>query len=478
MIKIKKIIYLSISILSLLFISACSDTKTTYNVNFVMGNSLDNVVVEVKHGDTVEKISNPSNGDYQFLGWYQSTDYEELYDFDQVITENTSIYARFSVYELGKENYIAFKDDGKYGFMLPTGEVIIEAKYDSVEPFRYGYALVVKEGRVGFIDTIGNEFSNWYTGSLFGAMGNLQFTSDGITKVHVGDSVFRFINHEETILFDIENTHPLIQENDMHIRASFHFSDGRLPAYTYNVNNPNVDKCVFLDKNGDIALDGGYSDCTSFSNGLAAVRIQTGSVEDGSFKDRYVFINPQGDIVLDTDFNQVYHMFDGIQPVLFKNGYAIGRTALRMIGTEYDLPKYQVIDEQGNLVIEFEEDQPVDISDGHILTSNENGYCAIYDLSGNMVMDYLYKGCVDQLYATSISDGLVVLKNDENLYGAVDVSTGNVAIDFEYDFMTTFIDGYAVVRKDGLYGIVDTSNNIIVDIAYEDMFSVARTTVE
>jgi hypothetical protein len=137
-----------------------------------------------------------------------------------------------------------------------------------------------------------------------------------------------------------------------------------------------------------------------------------------------------------------------------------------------------VIDEQGNLVIEFEEDQPVDISDGHILTSNENGYCAIYDLSGNMVMDYLYKGCVDQLYATSISDGLVVLKNDENLYGAVDVSTGNVAIDFEYDFMTTFIDGYAVVRKDGLYGIVDTSNNIIVDIAYEDMFSVARTTVE
>jgi hypothetical protein len=105
---------LSISILSLIFLSACSDAKTTYDVNFVMENSLDNVVVEVKHGDTVEKISDPSNGDYQFLGWYQSTDYEELYDFDHVITENTSIYARFSVYELGKENYIAFKDDGKY----------------------------------------------------------------------------------------------------------------------------------------------------------------------------------------------------------------------------------------------------------------------------------------------------------------------------------------------------------------------------
>lgn len=475
---IKKLFYLSLSIIFIAFLVGCTDTNTIYKVNFVMGYSNENIVKEVKYGEMVGKISGPNNEDYQFLGWYKSADYEELYDFNQVITENTSIYARFSVYELGKENYIAFKDNGKYGFMLPTGKIIVDALYDKVEPFRYGYALVVKEGRVGFIDTIGNEFSDWYTGTFFSAMGNLQFTSEGMTKVHLGDSVFRFIDHEGTTLFDITSTYPLVQENDMYIKSSFHFEDGLLPAYIYDVTNPNVDKCVFLDINGDIALDGSYSDCTSFSNGIAAVRIQTGSVEDGSFKDRYAFINPQGDIVLDTDFSEVYHMFDDIQPVLFKNGYAIGRTALMIIGSEYMLPKYQVIDEQGNLVVEFDKDQPVDVNDGYVLTSNENGYCAIYDLSGNMIMDYLYKGCKDQLYATTISNGLVVLKNDQNLYGAVDVSTGNVAIDFEYDFMTTFIDGYAVVRKDGLYGIVDTNNNVIVDIAYEDMFSVARTTVE
>jgi len=91
--------------------AACSNSGSNHDVVFIIDDSLDNVVIKVKDGEKVEKIDDPKIGDFQFLGWYSSNNFYEEFDFDQEIKKNTNIYAKFSYFELGKENYIAFKEE-------------------------------------------------------------------------------------------------------------------------------------------------------------------------------------------------------------------------------------------------------------------------------------------------------------------------------------------------------------------------------
>ena len=169
-------------------------------------------------------------------------------------------------------------------------------------------------------------------------------------------------------------------------------------------------------------------------------------------------------------------MFDGIKPVIFKEGYAIGRI-LSVLGEETTPGKYVVIDNQGQVVLEFDTDRPIDVSGGYVLTVNSENYYAIYDLEGNLILNYSEEYKDLHYYASAISDGMVVLSNNQNMYGAFSVSTGEIIIDFEYQALMMFIDGYAVAKKNGLYGIIDLENNTIVDFVYEDMFSVAKTII-
>lgn len=58
------------------------------------------------------------------------------------------------------ENHILFakQENGKWGFMSKSGEVIVEAKYDEVTEFNeYGFAAVKKDGKWGSINAQGKE---------------------------------------------------------------------------------------------------------------------------------------------------------------------------------------------------------------------------------------------------------------------------------------------------------------------------------
>ncbi|MDY0138185.1 MAG: WG repeat-containing protein [Candidatus Izemoplasmatales bacterium] len=466
----KKIAILFILYCFMFVFTACSNSGSNHDVVFIIDDSLDNVVIKVKDGEKVEKIDDPKIGDFQFLGWYSSNNFYEEFDFDQEIKKNTNIYAKFSYFELGKENYIAFKEDGLYGFMLPTGEIVIEANYDRVEPFRYGYALVTKDNKVSFIDVLGNEFSEWYQDYSTLTIGYVQFSKDGISKLYVGDNITKMIDEQGEVLFQIDSN------EDIRVEHISFYENGLIPITVFDEEDDR-NECVFYDSNGEIAIEGNYLACSIFSEGIAAVKIESEIIDSVGTRSHYVFINTVGEIIFETDISELYLMFDGIKPTLFKEGYAIGRV-LGQLGDESIQTRYVVIDKQGNIVVDFDNDIPVDVSDGYVLTKNNDNYYAIYDLDGNLIMGYSNQYGGYQYYASTISDGVVVLKNNLDMYGAVDVSTGNIIIDFEYEELMMFIDGYAVAKKDGLYGVIDKDNNIIVDFSYEDMYSVARTLVK
>lgn len=459
----KKLICILALIFATIILISCS--STTHNVSFIIGDGIDAIIKEVKTGEQVARLDDPIKDNYQFLGWYTSLEFNQEFNFEQEINSDVIIYARFSHFELGKENYIAFKEDGLYGFMLPTGEIVIEAKYDKVEPFRYGYALVQKDGNTTFIDVLGNEFSEWHQAHPAVTNGYLQFSQDGLSKVYIGNGITKIINTHGEVLYEIENNQELRVEF-----ASF-YSDGLIPITLFD-GNGNRSECVYYNQQGEVTLQNNYLSCSVFTDGVALVLIP--SID--TYASSYVLIDPTGEILFETTINEVYYMFDGIKPVIFKEGYAIGRI-LSVLGEETTPGKYVVIDNQGQVVLEFDTDRPIDVSGGYVLTVNSENYYAIYDLEGNLILNYSEEYKDLHYYASAISDGMVVLSNNQNMYGAFSVSTGEIIIDFEYQALMMFIDGYAVAKKNGLYGIIDLENNTIVDFVYEDMFSVAKTII-
>ena len=478
----KKILSIGLMFMMMFVFISC-DQEQTHEVRFVLNNDFEDVLVEVEDGTSVDAINLPTGSNHLLFGWYTSDDYEQTFDFNQEIDEDVTIYARLSHFPYGEENFIAFEENDMYGFMLPTGQVVIEAQYDQVSSFRYGYALVIKDGQLIFIDELGNESESLdQKTSLVGYNNIMNFTSQGYVLIHSSGET-QLIDSNGQVLFTKDNIYKTEDINGSFIVLGSYFEDGLVPARVDYIDSQRMDECVYLDEDGNIALQGGFFECSSFSNGIGAVKIQTGDFGSDSFYYGYTFIDSTGDVLLRSDLTSLYRMYDGVQPVLFKDGYAIGLIGTNL-GSE-ETPKYVVIDEDGQIIIEFEvslEDYnleiPVDVSDGYLLTKNKDDYYAIYSLDGDLIMDYTYQAGSNQMDVIGIFDKRVVLKDDNNQFGAVDVETGQVVIDFEYDYMSAFKGGYAVVEKDGLFGMIDKDGNVIVELEYTDMFSSTRLYID
>lgn len=45
-------------------------------------------------------------------------------------------------------------------------------------------------------------------------------------------------------------------------------------------------------------------------------------------------------------------------------------------------------------------------------------------------------------------------------------------IDFQYEYIAGFKDGFSIAKKNGMYGIINQNNSIIVDFEYSNLESV------
>ena len=77
----------------------CGATKTeeipvvTWTVTFEANNGSEAATVPVKNGETVTAPPAPTNGDFDFDGWYTDPTCTEPYDFNTAVTENITLYA-------------------------------------------------------------------------------------------------------------------------------------------------------------------------------------------------------------------------------------------------------------------------------------------------------------------------------------------------------------------------------------------------
>lgn len=360
----------------------------------------------------------------------------------------------------------------KYGFIDRKGKIILPVIYDSVSNFINGYAFVskdkkwylvdktgkvvktlqydkihgidskegivadIKDGKLGFMDTMGNEIIPTIYDSV------LQEFSDGIAILkHNGKSV-------------------IIDKNGKQLFETF--SDGvRYIGGGFFVDYQNG-KCRFIDKNGKSLTKSIYSYNWSFlsddllmveRNGKVGCIDRTGKEvipviydELSEFIDGMSSAKKDGkSYFVDKSGKSYFYPYDTIEN--FRDGVAIVSKAY----------KYGIINKAGKVIVPLNYDS-LSYTEASGLywagkydktVKKQNVYPIKYALmnkSGKLLTQPLYS----ELYL--FSEGLVVV-NRNGKYGYMD-KNGKEVIPCIFDYVNQFVEGVAEVRLNNRWGLI------------------------
>jgi len=353
----------------------------------------------------------------------------------QMLVEPTMDYfivGRFS------EGLARVEKDGKCGFIDTTGKLVIPLEYDAdrYSHFSEGLALVYKGGhyiaasqrimdggKCGFIDKAGKVVIPLeYDGATA--------FSEGLAAVQK-DGKRYLINQNGDIIVAL-NTRYYYEKTGRSYEGLgiYPFSEGMAAVFK-------DDECGFIDKTGkEVIPVGKYEYAWSpFSEGLAAVR------QD----DKFGFIDKTGEVVIPFEYDWAYSFSNGL--VAVSNGDKCG-----------------VINKSGEVVIPFEYDSIGAFSEG-LMSFEKDGEQGYMDETGEVMISLDYKrafvsfsgeslspfqngyaivhGMLDEDPRSDIWEASMDMSSYEK-WGVID-KTGKEVIPLEYDYISSFNDGVAVV---------------------------------
>lgn len=162
----KRFVFLAslLAISTLAFATSCGDPNpvdpTTYTVSFNSNGGSAVEDVEVEGGALLVEPTDPTKDGYVFDGWYEDQALTIPFDFDEVITSNMTLFAKWRYYYVNElislaANYpdgasedrfyveatIDSVDDPYYGEMTisdDTGTILVYGTYDVTGEIRYG----------------------------------------------------------------------------------------------------------------------------------------------------------------------------------------------------------------------------------------------------------------------------------------------------------------------------------------------------
>ena len=214
-------------------------------------------------------------------------------------------------------------------------------------------------------------------------------------------------------------------------------SCGSEGSISYNVETDLIPvskdgKWLYIDHNGDVAIQPQFSEASFFIGGLARVRDESGL---------YGFINKKGEYVIDPVYSHALHFTDGVAWVMKPDGW---------------LPT--LIDRKGSVLLTKNDVQAVyAFSDGLALFSNGEGNYGYMDKSGNVVIEPQYR------YAKPFKNGRAAVAAPYYFSCQIIDKTGKLVGENVFDNISLSNNGFGVVELAGnKWGIVDRYGNYVI----------------
>lgn len=331
--------------------------------------------------------------------------------------------------------------DGKVGYINKYGEEIIPCKYDpqyNNANFSNGFAVVYKDAYYGYIDKSGKEITKI-------VYANANDFKEGMALVEkAGKKGFIDNNGKEVIslIYDYAQD----------------FSEG-LAAVCIN------DKWGYIDKSGKEVIPLRYSSAGDFSEGLAAV---TNDVTCG-------YIDNMGRIVIPFKFSSGESFSEGVAQVNLNGNHYIDKTG-EIISKEYHVTnpikdgvavvgrdaKFGLIDKTGMEILPCKYRIVESISEGIVLVYDEGGN-ALYDKTGKKILDFEYD---EGGYTNLFEEGYYIVQKGGK-YGYID-KNGNEVIPCIYEEASPFSEGLAIVKIGGVIGVIDKNGKHTFDYNIEN----------
>ncbi len=361
-----------------------------------------------------------------------------------------------------------FNQDGNYGGINRSGKIVIKPIYKTSFQFSNGEAVVkCQNGNYGIINVNGT---------------------------FLLPPVYRTINHDEKIsgLFIVTDT--------LGKKGVFYSSRLIIPCEHYNISTSqfpfiNIDNDylniqdgktygllnsnngnVLIAKNGQIET---YYDKKTFHQ-LNGKSLETSTkgirIYRDTLKNLYGLIDKKGNIVVQPLYKSLYTPIWVNDVVQF---------------TDY-LSKSVLFNAYGKKILEWTEDQYVQIYDRCIVLNHFTNGTALYDMSGKQLLEpkydwilpvkndwfdakefnseesKLFNAKMKRFYAVfphDVSDGMLrvsIEKNGENYFGYLNVETGKY-ITPQYTKASDFVEGIAIVKKNDKQFVINKDGNVLLE---------------
>ncbi|MDP8078951.1 WG repeat-containing protein [Phocoenobacter skyensis] len=332
--------------------------------------------------------------------------------------------------------------NGKYGFVNSKGNIVIPLEYDEAYSFsENGLAAIEKNGKWGFINSKGKiVIPLQYDGAYF-------FAKNGLAPV-IKDGKYGFINSKGNIVIPLQYD------------KAYSFSENGLAAIKKER------KWGFINDKAEVIIPLQYDNAHSFSeNGLAAIKKER----------KWGFINNKAKVIIPLQYKQAFRFSKyGLAPV---SKSIEGLTVWGVINSQGDVItpfKYTFIypfSKNGFAKVERNRKRgflnrkgeffygSIPSSDKNTLSvvHNEQGKYGLVDNKGSILIPLEY----DEI-TKEYSSVLKLRKNEEYKY--MINNKNNLII---YDFVGSFHEGLAYVKKDEKWGFIDEKGNIVIPFEYE-----------
>lgn len=352
-------------------------------------------------------------------------------------------------YKLEGIEYFPFKQGEQWGFINESGEIVVEAKYDFVENFAEGIAVVSIAGKMGYITKTGEEIVPPFY-----------------------DEAENFHNHLAIVGED--EKYGVIDRNGK-MRVPLGYSE--ISDFSEGLAAAGDGKFIgFINRNGSVVIPFRFDACGEFHHGTAVCEI------NGLFG------------IIDSAGNEVIPFYyEGIEN--FSNEMA----RVRKDG------KIGLIGREGQVILEAAYDEIGNFSDNRaiIIKNQKHGYI---DRNGRIVIPMNYKAGPETSLKSSFLKGHAVVRtgilyglidtsgkrvlamnhediglSNENLipvkknkkWGYFNLSSGKLVIRNNYDKAFSFSHGFAVVGSMGKMGLIDQKGKLIVPYKFESLTETA-----
>ena len=341
-----------------------------------------------------------------------------------IITDIDSIFSTSNVF------YHVIKN-GKHGIYYKSGKQCIPIEYDDIERLYTNYWLTTKDGKVGLCWSNGNQIfpTNYKDISI-------------LRREEYGKYDFFIVKKDKYAILDSDGKAIFPTQYDK-IR---HRDD------YWILENSSTTDCLF--KSGELVkgITINYYDIPFLhqENG------QTKKYYDFKKGNLWGIIDEDGRIRIPAQYQKYLRLVNHLNE----------NSPIRLIA--YNKEKCGIINFENEIILPFEYHRIVKTALGYIIEVETTEGWQLFNLQSNRIITPFY-------YEESTSDANYIYLSKAHFKTPFDPQKEQIILPWEYSTVYNIPGSHNfAVKKDGLFGIVNSENKVLVPFIYEDMISTNR----